>query len=531
MDTVREQMGVLIVGAGPVGATLALELAHQGQPSVLIDRHPRPSPHPKMDYLNGRSMELYRRLGVVEEIRRRGIGAEHSFNFLWARSLPEPPLSMWEYPSVGDTAERIRKVNDGTSGLEPYQRLPGNVLEEILRVRAGAQPLVDMRLGTAFEELVSNDADGVVARVRDTATGEQRLIAARYLVGCDGAGSAVRDAAGIQVVGSGPTGEFRDVYFRSTDPALRKHGRCFLMVVAGGITLVSRDEADVWTGFFPLFDEAEAQANPVELMRRRLGHDLTVDEVMNVAVWRGAMAVAESYRQESVFIAGDAAHQFYPTGGHGANTGIGDAVDLGWKLAADLGGWGGPGLLASYEPERRPVALFNREMCFNLLEVWRRFPQLAMEGASREHLAGFLEQDSYQIDNTGIHFDYRYADSPVVCPEDGPQPPWRWRSITPTTRPGSRVPSVFLADGSALFDRLGPGFTLVDFSGRGAGTGAEAAAGERGMPLRHLPIDDPDARAVWGSDLVLVRPDQHAAWRGGAAPADWGTVLDRVRGH
>lgn len=481
-----------------------------------------------MDYLNARSMELLRRLDVVPEIRHRGVGAEHSFNFLWSRSLAEAPVAEWRSASVAEVATRIRTVNDGTSPLEPYQRLPGNVLEEILRERAATTPAVDVRLGTEFVELVSNTPDGVVALFRDTETGAEERVAARYLVACDGAGSAVRAAAGIRTVESGPVGEFRDLYFRSGDPALRKYGRYFLSVLAGGITLVSRDEDQVWTGFFPLFEPGESEMDPVELMCRRLGVRISVDEVLNVARWRGAMAVAEQYRSGSVFLAGDSAHQFYPTGGHGANTGLGDAVDLAWKIAAVAGGWGGGGLLDSYQAERRPVALFNREMCFNLLEVWQRFPQLAANGASREHLAGFLEQDSYQIENTGIHLDYRYLDSPIVWAEPGDPPPWHWKSVTPTTTPGCRVPSVLLSDGSALFDRLGTGLTLVDFAG--TGEGVLAAAADRGVPVDHLRLDDPGAHAVWGCDLVLVRPDQHAAWRGPTPPDDWGVVLDRVRG-
>ncbi|MFI6498049.1 FAD-dependent monooxygenase [Nonomuraea typhae] len=521
-----ETVPIVIVGAGPVGTVLALELARHGVRSVLIDKHARPSPHPKMDYLNGRSMELLRRLGVVEEIRARGVGAEHAFTFIWSRSFLEPPLATWEYLSVAEVRARIAETNDGTSPLEPYQRLPGNVLEELLRAEAARTPLVDLRLGTALTGLEDTGEEVVATLVTDG--GESRM-RARYLVGCDGAGSTVREKAQIALSRSGPAEEFLDVYFRSSDPALRRHGRFFLAIVAGGITLVSRDERDTWTGFFPVFEASDAD-DPVATMRRRLGVDFAVDACMNVARWRGSMAVAEAYRRGSVFLAGDAAHQFYPTGGHGANTGIGDAADLGWKLAAVLNGWAGAGALDSYEAERRPVALFNREMCHNLLEVWRRFPQLAADGASREHLAGFLEQDRYQIENLGIYFDYRYTGSPIVASERGRPPAWSWRGITPTTWPGSRVPSVVLDEGSAIFDRLGPGFTLVDFTPGGDGAGVLDGAAARGMPVTHLRIDDKNAREVWGHDLVLVRPDQHSAWRGDVPPADWGPLLDRVRG-
>ena len=320
------------------------------------------------------------------------------------------------------------------------------------------------------------------------------------------------------------------MYFRSGDPTLRRHGRAFVTIAARGLTLVSRDEGDTWTGSILLPDAGPLNTDPVVLMRQRLGAHFTVDEVLNVTTWEGALGVARSYRRGPAFLVGDAAHQFYPTGGHGANTGLADAVDLGWKLAACLRGWGGPALLDSYEAERRPVALFNQEMCANLMEVWRRFGRLVAAGASREHLAGFLEQEIYQLDNVGIHFGYRYSGSPVICHEDGPAPRWQWRRITPTTWPGSRPPSVRLAAGGQLFDRFGPGFTLVDFSATGLGEPMAKQADGRGVPIVHLRVDDPAAKACWERDYVLVRPDQHVAWRGDRIPDDWDAVVDRVRG-
>jgi hypothetical protein len=283
-----------------------------------------------------------------------------------------------------------------------------------------------------------------------------------------------------------------------------------------------------------LVDASAHAEDPVALMRRNLGVDFRVDEVLSVVDWEGSLGVTDNYRSGRVFLAGDSAHQFYPIGGHGANTGIADAVDLGWKLAGDLHGWAGPRLLDSYESERRPVALFNREMCANLLEVWLRFPRLVSGRASREQIAGFLTHETYQLDNLGIHFGYRYDESPVVWHEDGEAPVWEWGRITPTTWPGGRAPSVRLAEGTALFDQLGTGFTLVDMSGTEAGKGVLDAARRRGVPLTHLPIEDPQVRSIWERELVLVRPDQHVAWRGSAPPASsagWDAVLDRITGN
>ncbi|RSM78126.1 2-polyprenyl-6-methoxyphenol hydroxylase [Kibdelosporangium aridum] len=520
---------VVIVGAGPVGCTLALELAAHGVASILVDRFGTASRHPKMDFLNGRSMELLRRLGVVPEIRRRGVDAKHSFNFLWTRNFAEPVIGMWEYPSVAQIRDRMAAANDGSGPHEPYQRLPGSVLEDILRREVQADPLIDLRTGRLFEDL-ETDPEGTTSRFTNAESGQGMQLRSRFLVGCDGANSAVRDRAGIGVSAIGPTSRHCDVYFRSADPGLRRHGRFFLAVVAAGLILVSRDEDESWTASFPLADDEPMPTDPVAVIKQRLGIDFTVDEVLSVIEWRGRLAVADAYRRGGVLIAGDAAHQFYPTGGHAANTGIGDAVDLGWKLAAVLSGWGGPTLLDSYEAERRPVALFNREMCFTLLDVWRRFPRLAAAGVSREHLAGFLAPQRFQIENVGIHFGYRYWNSPVICHEEGTAPEWVWQQITPSTWPGSRPPSIRLPGQAELFDELGRGFTLVDFSGTRAGKQIVERADRRAIPMTHLVIDDDNARTAWQRALVLVRPDQHVAWRGDAPPEDWDAVLDHVCG-
>jgi 2-polyprenyl-6-methoxyphenol hydroxylase-like FAD-dependent oxidoreductase len=520
---------ILVVGAGPVGSVLALELAHHGVASVVVERSPTVSRHPKMDFLNARSMELLRRLGLTDAIRELGVPADHAFNFLWTRSFDEPPVAEWTFPSVEELRRQMARTNDGSLPREPYQRVLGSLLEELGRERCRASELVDWRTGSAIESL-RHGPDGVTAEIVDTGTGRRDQVRARFLVGCDGAGSTVRSLVGIPVDDVGPRARHCDIYFRSADPALLQHGRFFLAISTRGLTLVSRDGAQTWTGSFPLPGDAPFEDDPVAAVRDRLGVDVQIDEVLTVAHWEGRLGVARRYRDGPVFLAGDAAHQFFPTGGHGANTGIGDAVDLGWKLAAAVTGWGGESLLDSYEAERRPVALFNREMCFNLLEVWRRFPTLSAEGASRAQLAGFLEQERYQVSHLGIDFGYRYGRSPVVWHEDGEEPTWDWHRIVPTTWPGGRVPSMRLADGSELFDLLGSELTLVDASGSNAGQPLVDAAARLGVPVTHLVVDDHRARALLQAGLVLVRPDHHVAWRGEVVPESCTALLDRVRG-
>lgn len=420
--------------------------------------------------------------------------------------------------------------NDGRQTCEPYQRVIGSGFEDIVRRRCREHPLIDLREGWRVETVEQSLETARVRAVR-TVGSEQTDITAAYVVGCDGASSAVRTAAGIEIDQLGPVSLNCNVYFRSSDPALLRHGRFFLAVASTGLTLVSRDGGSTWTGVFPQLDGRPFEGDPIPVLRERLGIDFAVDEVLSVANWENRLSVATTYRQGSVLVAGDAAHQFFPSGGHGANTGIGDAVDLGWKLAAVLDGWGGPALLGSYEAERRPVALFNREMCFAVMEVWRRFMLLDRGGASRAQLAGYLAHQSFHVDNLGIHTGGRYGRSPIVCSEPADQEPgWNSDRIEPTTWPGGRAPSVRLANGEEIFDRLGLVYTLVDLSGRRAGRSLVERAAQLRVPVCYLEVDDPRVREIWQRDLVLIRPDEHVAWRGDALPDDLDRLLLTVSG-
>jgi hypothetical protein len=320
------------------------------------------------------------------------------------------------------------------------------------------------------------------------------------------------------------------VYFVSDDPVLRRHGRAFVTIGPVGLTLISRDEEKAWTATIPIPVDQPVTADPLSAIRERMGVEFTVDHVISTAQWEGSLSVATRYRHGSAFLVGDAAHQFYP-GGFGADAGIADAVDLGWKLAATVNGWGGPQLLASYETERRPVALLYRELCASQLDLWRRFHRLTAAGASREQLAGVLEQEFHHVDNLGAQFGTRYAPSPVVWPEKGSPPSWYWDRINPTTWPGCRVPAVRLSNGDQVLDRLGDELCLVDLSGQNIGETLVKEARQRGIPMNHLPLTDAAVRACWERDLVLVRPDQHVAWRDDDVPHNCEDVLDRVTGH
>jgi hypothetical protein len=258
-----------------------------------------------------------------------------------------------------------------------------------------------------------------------------------------------------------------------------------------------------------------------------------------VSIWKRRSVVAAHYGNGRVFLAGDAVHQLSPTGALGMNSGVGDAVDLGWKLAAVLQGWGGTNLLASYDAERRPIGVRNVAAATRFYTTNESFGRgnaaiaedSAAGEAQRASLGKMLEQHvGREFRTIGLQLGYRYEDSPI-CVSDGTlPPPDAPEAYVPSARPGSRAPHVWLNDGRSTLDLFGRGFTLLRFSGAAEVSGIEAAASKHGVPLQVADVENEEAAELYQRRLVLVRPDGHVAWRGDAAPSDPLALIDRVRG-
>ena len=517
---------VLVVGAGVAGSVLALELAYHGVPSIVVERASRPPRHPDLNLVTGRSMELLRRLGLTSDMRKDGLDPDSPADVIWSRGLNQPPVLVSQIPSANQLRRRYAKSGDGSSPVEPYLLLAGADLAGRLRSAARAHPLIDLRDGWTFTDLRLEPA-GAVATVLEAGTVVRHLIEATHLAGCDGAQSTVRRCLSVPMEPLGPPAHHYTVYFRSSELSHRFARPS--TIIADRITLSWRLDRDFWIGQLPLGPDETTVTDPATLLHRRLGVGLDAPQILGVVQWDDALGVAQTYRRGAAFLVGESAHQFHPPSGT-VDTCIGDAVDLGWKLAATINGWGGPELLASYERERRQRALVDRELLARTLETRRRFSRLAATGASREFLAGMLRQEPPQVETTGTGPSGGFARSTVVWQESG-DPPARGDGATPATRPGARSPAVRLADGEQIFDRLGPEFTLVDLSGTGTGTPLVASARARGIPMTHLSVPDAAVRASWQSRLVLVRPDQHVAWRAAGTHDDWDAVLDVVTGR
>ena len=541
---------VLISGGGPVGLTLAIALSRLGIRSVVVNDRLNTTTHPKLDVVNCRSMEIYRQLGLAETIRANGNPLDANQYSAFAASAGGPFYAVMSdrhliYQPVAKARELISKNSDGSLPLESMQRISQMYLEPVLLDAAKADPRIDLRFGFrlyGFEQ----DAEGVTARAQHIQNEDAFQVRAQFLIGCDGPGSMVRNFLNIDYDGTRDLiGELFIIHFRSREIAqlypnrqpywhtwLRRPGFSGLLVSPDA----GRDDFVLHRAFAPRPGE------PLEdIIDKALGCKLKY-EIVQSGPWRPQFLVANSLGRGRVFLAGDATHLYMPTGGLGMNTGISEAHNLAWKLAACLKGWGGAALMESYEAERLPVARRNREHVKKCAAAvfesqFDCAPDALADSAAgvkaRAALASEFEAKVSRLyESLGIEIGYRYRGSPVICADGEAEPPYEEIRYLPTTSPGARLPSVFRENGTALFDQLSEeGFTLLAL-GAGVEEAApmEAAARVAGLPLTVLQVDESHIREVYDRRFVLVRPDQHVCWRGDRVPADSARIWDVVRG-
>jgi 2-polyprenyl-6-methoxyphenol hydroxylase-like FAD-dependent oxidoreductase len=533
---------VLIAGAGPTGLVLAAELSRHGVASVLAERNEQTTQFPKMDITNGASMELLRRLGVDTDLRAAGVGPQHCFDVIFAAGLNGPVHGRWRLPSVDEQRATIATAADGSVPGQPWQRCSQAIFEAMMMDRAHRDPLVDVRQGWRLQAC-RQIGDLVVAQLADC-NGNTVTVHADYLVGCDGASSRVRTELGIGMDGMKDFTAFALVHFRSLDLTnLHGLGQFWHVYTSNGAALIAQNEIDTWTLHQDLgteVDDPDPIGDPREFVARALGRAIVIDEVLASSVWRPSALLAESYGRDRILLAGDAVHTMIPTGGYGMNTGLGDAVNLGWKIAATIQGWGGATLLASYELERRPIGERNRTACVENAMVILQYrdmvdSQLFNEDtdagqAHRDHVAQFLATNNAENLSLGNELDVRYDNSPVVVADGSTAPPWDRRTFVPTVRPGHRAPNIVRRDQETLFDQFGPGFTLVDaLDDNSQSSRLLSEAALVGLPIRHLILTDPDLASLYQHRLVLIRPDLHIAWSGTDA-TDGADIIAQVRG-
>lgn len=527
---------VLIVGAGPIGLALAGDLALRNVATTIIERTDGAIVQPRMDGVGIRTMEYARRWGIVRDIETSQYPRDYPQDNVYVTSLTGYELGRERMKSLGD---------DRPPAVSPQkrERCPQDMFDPILQRWASDFDDVTFRYRCELTDLQQN-GDSVTATVRDHERGTTDTLTAAYVVACDGAASRVRELVGIPMTGSPLLTNTTNIIFR--DPHLAERhdkGRCyrFIIIDTAGTwaTIVAINGADRWR--MSIVNSPEGGFSLAEIednIRRAVGIDFPF-EVLSVTNWKRRELVATRYSEGRVFLAGDSAHVMSPTGGFGMNTGIGDAVDLSWKLQALLAGWGGDALAAAYTTERRPVAERNASISSaNLARMLSpgSNPDLCEptpqgDAVRRQLGTDFAAAMSHEWHTIGIHLGYRYDDSPIVVPDGTPAAPMETAVYHPTARPGARAPHAWLPDGRSTLDLFGNGYVLLCFGGASPVTAKiERAAAQRGVPLTTVCIDDDAIAALYERRYVLVRPDGHVAWRSNDEPSYALALIDRIRG-
>lgn len=531
-DPPAADVSVLIAGAGPVGLALALELGLRGIGCVVVERRDGSLPVPKMSQVSTRGMEFCRRWGIAEEVKTAVWSDSHALDFVYMTSLVGRELARQKVPSYAERGD----LDFTPEGPSPCPQI---YFDPILARRVKSLPGVTIRYNVGLETF-DQDADLVHARLRDTESGEPETMTAEYLIGCDGPAGVVRQALGIELGGLGVVANSINIFFRSPELAsLHDKGwaRFYRAIDGTGCwsELIAIDGRELWR--LTVFHETSRDFDADAFLRRAVGVDFRY-QLISVLPWERRDFVAKQYRRGRVFIAGDAAHECSPTGGLGMHTGLGEAVNLAWKLAAVITNWGGPGLLDSFAAERRPIAVRNVGMATlsyrNITGIpgGDAYDEESPEGDRQRRRFAGLGSDliKYSVNEFEKNV-YCYQDSPICVPEGSPPAPDDSGRPTSPARPGVRAPHAWIAEGRSTLDLFGDGFTLLRFGAPPAdATGLVDAAMARGVPLEVVDIADRTIAELYERKLVLVRPDGHVAWRADDCAPDPMAVIDRVRG-
>jgi 2-polyprenyl-6-methoxyphenol hydroxylase-like FAD-dependent oxidoreductase len=541
------QAQVLVVGAGPVGLTLAMDLAQRGVAVLVAEiRHRGEPPNVKCNHVSARSMEIFRRLGVAKALRDTGLPPGYPNDVAYRTTFTGEELSRIPIPARQDRYTATGGPDTWWPTPEPPHRINQIYLEPVLFAHAEATPGLRILNRTRVDEIVQ-DEQGVRASGMDLDTDEEVQVRCDYLVGCDGGRSGVRKQIGAKLSGTDVVGRVQSTFFRAPDLLARaKNGPAWATFSlnprrCGNVYAIDGRETFLLHNYLRA-DETEFDSVDRDWAIRTIlgvGPDFRY-EVISKEDWIGRRLVADKFRDRRVFICGDAAHLWIPMAGYGMNAGIADATNLSWLLAARLKGWAGEAALTAYEAERLPITEQVSKFAMNHAIALQKEREGVPEGIEAPGPAGVAAraaagQALYDLNVKqyccgGLNFGYYYDRSPLISYDDEAPPAYTMDQFTPSTVPGCRTPHLWLDDGRSLYDAMGPGYTLLRFDARVSTYALEDAAARRRVPLQVLDVRSAAAAGLYRHALVLSRPDQHVAWRGDACPTDALALVDRVRG-
>ncbi|NCT98512.1 MAG: FAD-dependent oxidoreductase [Comamonadaceae bacterium] len=539
---------VLIVGAGPVGLTLAMDLAARGVRVTIAElRAYKAPPSVKCNHVASRTMERFRQLGVADRLRQAGLPDEHPNDVVFRTAMTGIELTRIPIPN---RLERF--VDNGGPDTwwptaEPPHRINQIYLEPILLEHAAALPNVTLLNRTRVDGF-EQDADGVTATLVGLDGGTPRRVRARFLVGCDGGSSGVRKAIGARFEGTAVIQRVQSTYIRAKDLLSRLPGKpawCYYSVNPRRCgTAFAIDGRETWLVHNHLnpheteFDSVDRDQSIRHILG--VGDDFQY-EVISKEDWVGRRLVADRFRDRRAFIAGDAAHLWVPYAGYGMNAGIADALNLSWLLAAQVQGWADPSMLDAYEAERQPiteqVSRFAMDHAQKMIKARSAVPpNIEANDAAGAAARALIGDEAYQLNVqqfccAGLNYGYYYSGSPIIAADGEAPPAYTMGDFTPSTVPGCRAPHFWLADGRSLYDAFGAGYTLLLAQAATEAQPLLDAAAEAGVPLTVLDVSREVRRPPeYRHALLLCRPDQHVVWRGDTVPADARALVAMLRG-
>ena len=539
---------VLVVGAGPVGLTLAMSLAAYGLKVTVaeIRRYAEP-PNVKCNHVAARSMELFRRLGVAHKLRNAGLPEDYPNDAVFRTTMTGLELTRIPIPCRRDRYSDTSGPDGWWPTPEPPHRINQLFLEPILLEHTASLAGVTLINRTRVTGL-TQDANGVSADLQDQDNGATRSLRARYLVGCDGGNSTIRTAIGTRLEGTAVIQRVQSTYLRA--PRLRAMipGKpawsTYVVNPRRCGTVFAIDGRERWllhnhlNPGEPEFDAVDRDQSIRHILG--VGADFAY-EIISKEDWVGRRLVAQRFRNGRVFIAGDAAHLWVPYAGYGMNAGIADAAHLAWLLAARVAGWAEETILDAYEAERQPiteqVSRFAMDHAQKMIRARGAVPAaIEAPGPAGDAVRAEVGRAAYDLNVqqfccAGLNFGYFYTGSPIIVADDEAPPAYTMGGFTPSTVPGCRAPHFWLADGRSLYDAFGPGYTLLCFDAALDVAPLTAAAQARHMPWLLLDVVPRDAvPAAYRHKLVLCRADQHVVWRGDRLPVDAAALVARLCG-